>query len=201
MTGGEYMTFEIDQDGVLCDIYTVMEKKIRDEGYKNYSTENIRRYDMKNSGIGCPRVVLQRYLYKEDIYTEALPYEGAVEFVSWLLSNGQEVIIHTRSSLEQYNRKIKWLNDFQSMVTSGTFLVQIDTETELKNMLESADCTIEDSLGDLNRSPSDMRFLVNRHHNHKEYNMEYAPLFNEISCFDRLDDIKSFLKSVYKELR
>ena len=191
------MKFEFDLDGVLCDIHSALEKRIQALGYKDYRADNIKRYDMKNSGIGCPRAVLMQNLYSPQIYDEAQPMQYAVDLVSWILKNGHEVVINTLCTQEQSKKKLEWIGNFQSKIDGGTCLVLLNKDYGVKQMTQDADVCIEDCIDNIRRSPASTKILLKAPYNRLENNRDSMDVFEEAIYADDLLMVKKELVKLF----
>jgi 5'(3')-deoxyribonucleotidase len=170
---------EVDMDGVCVDIYSYIEEKVKSEGYKDFTFDNIKTYNMVNSGIGCPRVVIQKYFFDEKVFEECTISEQAIEFFKWVNTLEDTVlVIHshaTKSEILDAKREIVKVLDEEGII----YKLQLDS-TPMKRMLKDSYIVIEDSLDNLYSSTADIKILFKQHHNKRENNQNFEDLYEEL---------------------
>lgn len=193
---------EIDLDGVIADIYSPVERLIKGEGYHNFTFDNVKTYEAKEPNIGCPRVEMNKWFNRPEIYNIIEPYKGVEELISWLLRNKVKVVINTKSTIEVEEGKRVWIEALKHRIKDGKIHYIIETSAGLKKMLKNSRVLIEDSLENIRRSPAETKFLISRHHNKKENNLKYISLFedNELYVISEYSEIKNRLKEFYPEV-
>lgn len=191
------LKIECDLDATLVDIYTPAEKFIKMEGYEHFKFSNVRTYEGKHSGIGCPRVVRLKWLLEPKIYSTAKLYDGAYEFIDKITSY-KDVDFTINSKTPEKCRKAK--QDFldRTFPKKSNFHTIIDTSDGVKRMLD-VDILIEDCLDNLLRSTANTKILINRSHNDIRYNGKYKELFKELYCVDDCMQAFNVIKSIYPE--
>lgn len=191
------LRIECDLDATLADIYTPAEKFIKMEGYENFKFSNVRTYEGKHSGIGCPRVVRLKWLLEPKIYELAKLYEGAYEFVDKITSyQNVDFTINSKSPEKCRVAKTDFFNRVFPKKDNLHFL--LDTSDGIKKMLD-ADVLIEDCLDNLQRSTANVKILINRSHNALKYNQKYKDLFEELYCVDDCLQAFQVIKDIYPE--
>lgn len=195
---------ELDIDGTIADIFTPIEALIKQEGYANFTFESVLRYDAKNSCIGCPRVVMNKWYYTPDIYNVTEPYEGAIEFIDWLLEYGLRVIMNTKCYTKEVGiAKEKWVGEINKKLKHGKVEYIADCHLGAKRMLENANILVEDSLENIKRSNADTKFIFGSHHNKRKHNEKYEQVYEEAyyidgkSSRDKYAVIKEIIKTEY----
>lgn len=195
----ESLVVEIDIDGTLADIYTPIENKIK-ESYNDFSFDNIKDYTMKNSGVGCPRVILYKWLNNPEIYKLTQPYKGAIELLQFFDKNKVKIVLNSKCENDKLaESKTEWIKLLLEKAGCTADIV-LDDSIGSKKMHKEAYITIEDSLGNLKRSYADIKFIVDRHHNKEENNKEYSNLFYECTRVNNLSEIVEVLRDIYPEV-
>ena len=190
----EKILFEIDLHGVIADLYSYIEEQIINEGYKDFSFQNVKNYEVMNSGIGCPKVIIDKYINSVDSFLNCKPYEGALEFIDWVKSKPDvDVVIHSFAVNTFIGDAItEWCKQY---IPDCELILDIGIA---KKML-SSDVCIEDSLENLSRSVAAIKYIRRQHHNREEYNHKWARVFDESLVVETFEDIKKDLESILPE--
>lgn len=186
-------TIVVDVDGVLLDVHTALEEKLKSMGY-SFEMTDVLTYDFNRSldssiqapDLGVPRDVIFKCLSDVDIFRSASIDMQAVNLIKEQVKSGRvEFIIYTQS----YNSDIsaeKCKRLFS--LFDGCDAVKIKSFVgEHKPTLDSVDVSavIEDSLENIRGySESALSYLIDKPYNQRIYNECYADVFNR-STFTR----------------
>lgn len=115
-----------DVDGVLADIMTPWLGR-----YNHDWDDNLKLTDIKTWGIDKyvkPECGQKIYGYLKDptLYDEALPYDGALEFIKNLKEAGHRVVYVTACTPQHLYRKFQWLLDLKLLKNIREYITASD---------------------------------------------------------------------------
>ena len=190
------LELEIDMDGVLVDIHSYIEKKVREEGYSSFSFDDVKKYDLSGD-IGVPRSVVKKYFLSEDVFLNSEPMAGAVEFMAWVKSLPEVfVTLHTFCASGIVSVKSKWVAEHFGL---DNLIICADTDVEDKIMLKS-DIVVEDCLSNLKASSSPTKVLFSRPYNSLEHNADFTTLFDSIEVIPSLSGLRTIIERELQNL-
>lgn len=202
------MVIVFDMDGVLLDLHTSLEKKLKIE-YPNFTMNNVLTYDFNKSldlslfpfdnglrknnlGLYASYDEIIKCLNNPDIYKEALVYKNVCLLLETLSKKGHTIYITTKTmdfnvakyKTEQLNQLFGGLKNVSIIVTLG----------KNKSIIADADIVIEDNPFELERylSLNVNRYLINKSYNQVQYNRNLEDVFDNSTrvntTFDAIND-------------
>lgn len=211
-------TIVIDVDGVLHDIHAVMEKILHEQGYCDFSMSRVLTYDFNKSltpeqvpfslrntdngeypyWLNAPREVIYKMFSEPRIFEESVFPDDMLDALKLLCrQDSVNVVIATQSYVPEIAQiKRRRINE----LLKGYSYKYIDFIGNSKDVVNNADCVIEDCIANLDKydeyGQSVVKILIDRPYNPEKYNTS-ANGFKDIV---RIPDTTRALQYVLSEL-
>jgi len=153
------MLVEIDMDGVTLDIYGPLESAVRVK-FPDFSMSQVKTWAM-NELEEEVRNEIMRLFFDRDFMGSLQMYAEAEEAMRLMKQSGHTLMINTSvCGNGNMNVRLRQLD----VIAEHTDFVQVSSFPS-KPMLQNADVTIDDHIGNMHKSKTPVKILITQNHN------------------------------------
>lgn len=193
------MLIEIALENIILDTDKAIQNYLNKKGYDSFAIENITSCDMRNAGIGCPKIEIVKSMRQDDIITHADYVTGVEELLKFFIQNGVNIKIVSKYNGISPEVRRESIKELLMNIVGNFNTEQITYSFDGVNYNEDASVAIDTDLASLEKSIADTKFLLKKPYN-GENNSLYQSLFEEVTVVESLEEIRGICLDLYSEV-
>lgn len=194
------MKVEITLEGIIADTNSAISKAICEFGYTDFNFNNIKSYDAKHKGVGCPNIVLLKVLESDTLFDNVYANTGINRFLEWLYKNKVDITIHSKYISANKNKRLEWIKNYVDYLNIPNIEIICDSKEEGVICINNSSISIDYEINYVAESRAETKYMISNTYNSIENNQKFKDYYEELIVLDSIEEIKGSLREIYSEV-